>query len=256
MNLSKLKLKFGEKEKRKTKTHEAEFTCFKCIGNCCHVTLFRTHSSISVFIFPLIVLCIVLCQCVCLHFTVRIVLLFFSVFFLFLSFSVFFLLLLLAVSFPLYLGLIFLMFQWNIIGYLFALKPNSMELLIEGLFPPKQTFYLSGIAENMVRFSACYSTHKTMNAGMSKFTVYSMYATNKYHSTTLNTKNDFFHNFRKKEKENKNNDGINFTLNIDLYRICPPLTTHNLHIMTTIFQLVYGLTVNVVRTENIEILHS
>lgn len=35
------------------------FTSFKCTGKCCHVTLFRTHSSIAVFIFPLIVFCIV-----------------------------------------------------------------------------------------------------------------------------------------------------------------------------------------------------
>lgn len=41
------------------------FTCFKCIGNFCHVTLFRTHSSISVFIFPLIDFCIVSNEIVC-----------------------------------------------------------------------------------------------------------------------------------------------------------------------------------------------
>lgn len=35
------------------------FTCFKCTGNFCHVTLFRTHSSISVLIFPLNDFCIV-----------------------------------------------------------------------------------------------------------------------------------------------------------------------------------------------------
>lgn len=42
-----------------TKNELNLFTCLKCMGNFCHVTLFRTHSSISVFIFPLIDFCIV-----------------------------------------------------------------------------------------------------------------------------------------------------------------------------------------------------
>lgn len=60
--------KYQEKKRRSAQQQQqncrkrmkiALFTCFKCIGKCCHVTLFRTHSSISVFIFPLIVFCIV-----------------------------------------------------------------------------------------------------------------------------------------------------------------------------------------------------